>query len=225
MESVVMRTRTLADVVARAASSELDILADIITDRGDGRLALSTISKDTILKNKKLGKLQSIGALLAQEICCYGGNALANAFRRTGAEYREVAKDVGIHLGAKILKHEDIYDIEEKIIEHAFKKFAKSSSKNFANEDRANLLELIVRGLVYSDRSPLERFLGEHSFDNVFVPMLKIVLLPGYLNNEIAGLTSQLRITVPAVLLIANMRQRQVDAEYNYYRRSLEACL
>lgn len=225
MESVVMRTRTLADVIARAASSELDILADIITDKGDGRLALSATSKDTILENKKLGKLQSIGALLGQEICCYGGNAFANALRRSGAEYRKVAKDVGIHLGAKILKNDDIYDIEEKVIEHAIQKFAESFSKNLANEDRTNLLMLIVRGLVYSEQSPLERFLGEHSIENGFVPILKIVLLPGYLNKEIAGLASQLRITVPAVLLIASMRRRQVDAEYHYYRRSLEACL
>jgi len=225
MEWVVMCTRKLADVFARAASSELDILADIITDKGEGRLALSTTSKDTILRNKKLGKLQSIGVLLAQEICCYGGNALANAFRGTGAEYREVAKDVGIHLGAKILKKDNVYDIEEKIIEHAIQKFAESPSKNFANEDRTNLLMLIVRGLVYSDQSPLERFLRERSFESGLVPILKIVLLPGYLNSELAGLTSQLRITVPAVLLIANMRRRQVDAEYHYYRRSLEACL
>ncbi|WP_154232499.1 hypothetical protein [Pseudomonas syringae] len=220
-----MRNRTLADVFARAASSELDILADIITDKGEGRLALSTASKDTILENKKLGKLQSISALLAQEIRCYGGNALANAIRGAGAEYREVAKDVGEHLGAKILKNDDVYDIEEKIIEHAIQKFAKSPSKNFADDDRRNLLELIVRGLVYSDQSQLERFFRERFFDSGLVPILKIVLLPAYLNREIAGLASQLRITVPAVLLIASMRRLQVDAEYHYYRRSLEACL
>ncbi|QBQ10436.1 MULTISPECIES: hypothetical protein [unclassified Pseudomonas] len=225
MESVVMRNRPLADVFARAASSELDILADIITDKGDGRLALSTKSKDAILKNKKLGKLQSIGGLLAQEICCYGGHTLVNMFRSNGAEYREVAKDVGIHLGAKIRKNDDVYAVEEKVVEHIIQTFAKSPGKNFTNEDRSNLLAFIVRGLVYSDQSALERFLKEHFLGGGFAPIFKIVFLPTYLANEITGLTSQLRITVPAVIQIASMRRRQVDAEYHYYRRSLEACL
>lgn len=224
-EFVVMLNRPIVDVFTRAASPELDVIADIITDKGEGRLALSSISKNTILEHKKRSVLQSIGKLLAREICCYGGIPLINVFRSDGADYLEVAKDVAKHLGAKNLKHETAYGVEEKIIDCAIRNFAITSKKKATNENRLDFLDIIIRGLVYPDHGLVERILKNPFLGGGTAPILDVISLPSLLSNEIIALTSPHRITVPAVMQIASMRRRQIAAEHYYYRRSLEACL
>lgn len=84
MDLVVPRDRELPDLLSRASSGDLNVLADLITDFGKGRVALDGSVKSQILACKERGRLQDISELLAGEISAFGGNTLVNAVRKGG---------------------------------------------------------------------------------------------------------------------------------------------
>jgi hypothetical protein len=87
MDFSVPRNRPLAELLSQASSEDLDILADLITDNGKGRLALDSGIKAIIVKRKADGSLQSIADVLENEIRAFGGNTLMNTYRSSGVEY------------------------------------------------------------------------------------------------------------------------------------------
>lgn len=99
MDFVVPRNRELSDLLANASSEELEVLADIITDGGKGRVALDSEVKSKIVGRRATGTLQSIPEVMIAEIRAFGGNSIANAFRSGGVSYRELIVDVARELG------------------------------------------------------------------------------------------------------------------------------
>ena len=81
MEFVVPRARHLPDLLANASSADLNVLADLITDNGNGRVALDSKVKTTILARQAKGTLQSIPDVLDAEIRAFGSNSIATLFR------------------------------------------------------------------------------------------------------------------------------------------------
>ena len=86
MEFVVPRNRSLVDLLSNASSADLDVLADLITDNGKGRVALDNKVKATILNRKGQGKLQSIPDVLEAEIRSFCSNSIATLFRSNEVE-------------------------------------------------------------------------------------------------------------------------------------------
>lgn len=236
METVVMRNRPLAGLFARAASVELDVLADIITDKGEGRFALSTKAKKVILENKRHGTLQSIASMLEQEIRRFGGHTVVNVFRSEDVDYREVAADVAMHLGASVSKSDDIFAIEEQVVQLALQKYSKCITVSQDWADQSALLTQIVKRLIHSKDGFVKRLIANGAREATVVraasPILRPVaaVIPSAIIG-VAGITAYhaqkpaFRITIPAVIHIANIRRCQVEAEFYYYQRSLRACL
>ena len=81
MDFVVPRNRQLSDLLANASSEDLEVLADIITDGGRGRVALDSEVKSKSVVGRAMGTRQSIPEVLIAEIQAFGGNSIANAFR------------------------------------------------------------------------------------------------------------------------------------------------
>lgn len=123
MEFVVPRNRSLVDLLSNASSADLDVLADLITDNGKGRVALGSKVKATIISRKSQGKLQSIPEVMEAEIRSFGSNSIATLFRSSGVDYTELATDVAKKLDGKPGSSDDIYAIEEQIIGLAVKKY------------------------------------------------------------------------------------------------------
>ena len=82
MMAVASRNLTLRDLLAGATSDELNVLADLITDNGKGRVALDSKVKTTIMTHRSRGKLQAIPDVPDAEIRAFGSNTLAKPVPR-----------------------------------------------------------------------------------------------------------------------------------------------
>ncbi|BDU18120.1 YaaW family protein [Lysobacter auxotrophicus] len=119
-----------------ADPSDLDIMVDYITDRGQGRLTLDSTVCSILVKAKEgqhYGPTER--ALIAHEVLEFGGNTLGNAYRKARAaipagglldsilpnaaatvEYDEIVRDVASHLDVKLPGYTAVADVEEAIL-------------------------------------------------------------------------------------------------------------
>lgn len=234
--------KDLLAALSAAEVEDLVVLVDHITDSGKGRLALACEVKAALLDAKARGKFSS-GALqlLVREIQHFGGNSVVNLFRRNGVSYTEIVRDVLEHLGGKPASDESAQSMELRVLEllvsTAWEKmdataradFVKSLGGEASGFSQGALLAAIRRGGPVSLKAAL---LVSASFS---APGLAGIVGAG--SSIIAGraagallgpvavamsgvwgaysLTSQAyRITVPCVVQIAYIRQKQ----------SLKAC-
>lgn len=121
------RNLPLPELLKVASREDLTILADIITDNGDGRMMLSSERKEVIIFHKDRDKLSDITLDLTQEICTFAGNTFINLFRSKPIDYIDVARDVAKKLGVKITKDTSIIEIEELIIKQQLEKILKDT--------------------------------------------------------------------------------------------------
>lgn len=214
MEFVVPRARPLPDLLSSASSADLNMLADLITDNGKGRVALDRKVKSTILSHQAKGTLQSIPEILDAEIRAFGSNSIATMFRSGGVSYLELATDVAKKLDGKLSKDLDILDIEEVVVRQAVKKFAGVKG----GMDYAVMLGY-VRRIVLSGIAATE--VASARLLLMSVPSLAVA----------AGATlfqaaePAFRITVPAVLQVAKIRQARYEADFAAYKEKLRACM
>lgn len=231
MEMVVPRTRELSDLLSHASSADLDVLADLITDNGKGRVALDSSVKAIILKRKAQGALQSIPDILESEIRAFGGNTLRNFMRTEGVEYRELAVDVAKKLGGKPDKDDDIFSIEGIAIDQAIAAFKETKASN-PSIDLNDKLALVVSSLVTSSSTlfgaaaaggtaGLMGALGGR-LASLAVPPLAIVATAG---AAVQVAAPAFRVTVPAVLQIAKIRHARFEADFTSYTEALHACM
>ncbi|EKO3865333.1 hypothetical protein ACP6H1_17160 [Vibrio harveyi] len=101
----------------RADEKELSALADLITDKGKGRLMLDKNLKDLIISFQKKNKLCELSDTLAKEICAFGSHSAMNVFRSgEGAEYSAILKDVAKILSAESKEVTDVYSLERGVL-------------------------------------------------------------------------------------------------------------
>ncbi|WP_329888744.1 hypothetical protein [Stenotrophomonas sepilia] len=234
MDFSVPRNRPLAELLSQAGSEDLDVLADLITDNGKGRLALDSGIKALIVKRKAEGALQSIADLLEKEICDFGGNTLMNTYRSSGVEYPELAKDVAKKLGSKIPEGADVYALEELALAGAIGKYSPDdATAEGAGETTPNsVIDKVVQQLVQNagTATGLASAGGVAGFASAlgaraasFVAGPVAVGAAGYSLYEATG--PAFRITIPAVLQIAKIRRKRIDADFQHYCERLKACL
>ncbi len=234
MEFVVARCRPLADLLSRATSSDLEVLADLITDNGKGRVALDSKVKALILTHRQQGTLQEIASVLEAEIRAFAGNSVLNLFRSNAVSYDVLAADVARKLGGKPQDGDDIFAVEEIIIREAIAKSAPEQA-GFLQQGGAALSALlghivqnwaaasgtIVGTVAAGGAAGVAGVIGGR-VATLALPPLAIVAAGATL-FQAAG--PAFRITVPAVLQVAKIRRSQVDAEFNHYVEGLRACL
>ena len=234
MEFVVPRNRSLVDLLSNASSADLDVLADLITDNGKGRVALDSKVKTTIISRKSQGKLQSIPEVMEAEIRSFGSNSIATLFRSSGVDYTELATDVAKKLDGKPGSSDDIYAIEEQIIGLAVKKYI-GDEVSVDYRDVAKLsayIAQIVNGLISAagaiggiaatgGAAGMAGALGGRLL-SLAAPPLAI----GAAGAAIYQATSPaFRITTPAVLQVAKIRRTRYEVDFADYTRKLRACL
>jgi len=234
MDLVVPRNRELADLLSRASSDDLNVLADLITDFGKGRIALDSSVKAIILKRKDLGDLQSIADVLESEIRGFGGNTVANIFRSNKVSYVDLAIDVAKDLGGKPTSHQDIFEIEGIAIERALLKFEDNSSDVATTSPTSLSAKLgpIISALVSTSgslmgtaatagASGVAGFLGGRAASLIAPPLAALAAGTALYQAS----SPALRITTPAVLQIAKIRRSRFDSDLATYHKALEACM
>lgn len=109
----------LAQVLGTADVDDLGVLIDHITDKGDGRISLSSDTCKTLTDAKSGGQIgKTTRALIAEELQRFGGNSLLNLMRGgAGVPYKEILCDVASHVKADFKPKNDCAQIEIAILE------------------------------------------------------------------------------------------------------------
>ncbi|QEI06335.1 hypothetical protein FXN63_11200 [Pigmentiphaga aceris] len=234
MELIVPRDRSLTDLFSMAIPPDLEVLADLITDKGNGRVALDGQVKTTILKHREQKTLCEIASVLEAEIRAFGGNSLINLFRSSGVTYREIAVDVAKKLDGKPKPDDDVLAIEEIIIEQSIRQFVPEGGESpfYSRAAVSELLKQIVAGLAgaSSTVAGIAATGGTAAIVGAVGGRAAALALPPAA-IAIAGLTlfqavgPAFRITVPAVLQVAIIRRARFDADLETYCEGLRECL
>ena len=109
----------LAIVLSTADVDDLSVLIDHITDKGEGRISLSSETCKTLTEAKSAGRINAVTrALIAEELKRFGGNSLFNLMRGgAGVPYKEILCDVASHVKAKHNPKSECIEIEIAILE------------------------------------------------------------------------------------------------------------
>ncbi|WP_066261537.1 ubiquinol-cytochrome C chaperone family protein [Hydrogenophaga flava] len=109
----------LAKLLGTADVDDLAVLIDHITDKGDGRISLSSDTCKRLTEAKSTGQIsEATRALIAEELQRFGGNSLFNLMRAgSGVSYREILCDVASHVKADFKPKNDCAQIEIAILE------------------------------------------------------------------------------------------------------------
>lgn len=137
----------LAGVLLRSSNDDLSLLIDVITDKGKGRISLSS-SVCRRLNNAKDGNQvnEEMRALVAEELLRFGGNSFMNLFRGgVGVPYRELVTDVASHVRASVPQEARCEEIELAIVQ----KVLLQSMDNMSEAERSSFFESHGASYVY----------------------------------------------------------------------------
>jgi uncharacterized protein YaaW (UPF0174 family) len=130
----------LVDVLASADAEDLSILFDHITDKGEGRLSLSSEVCKKLHDARVAGEFPAeIRTLAAEELQRFGGNSIVNLIRGgTGVPYSEIARDVADHVKAKYPANADCAAVEMaillKVLEQAYEQMTEEEKRKLFEE-------------------------------------------------------------------------------------------
>ncbi|MFJ2413039.1 hypothetical protein ACIOMR_28160 [Pseudomonas sp. NPDC087814] len=221
----------LLELLSNADHQDLDALVDVLTDAGNGRVALSKSSK-VAMSEAKSSKLydEDIIKLIISELQHFGGNSLVNLARGDGVDYREVVADVASYLGVRVTPHESVVTMEGKILAQLFAKTWQemgpaererhsADARGFNADGTYNfalLKALMMNGGTVSSLQGL-------FFAPQFLKMLVSGAFAGrFLAGGLAGIAGMvgwvaykatgeaLRVTIPCVALIGIIRHKQL---------------
>jgi len=234
MESVVPRDRSLADLFSMATSEDLEVLADLITDNGNGRLALDAGVKAIILKRREQRTLQTISDVLEAEIRAFGSNSLINLFRSEGASYKELVTNVAKKLDGEPSPDDDVFAIEDIVIKQAVISYAPERAGALATGGAAlsALLGQIVLGLAETSGTAVGVATagGTAGVVAAIAGRAAVLAVPALAVGAMGLATFQAvgpayRIVIPSILQVAKMRRSRFDADFAAYSEGLRACL
>lgn len=130
----------LVEVLTSADAEDLSILTDHITDKGDGRLSLSSDTCKKLVDARVAGEFSAeIRALIGEELQRFGGNSLVNLMRGgTGVTYSEIARDVADHVKAKFPTKAECAEVEMaillRVLEQAYEQMTEEEKKKLFEE-------------------------------------------------------------------------------------------
>lgn len=147
----------LVELLRRADSEDVSALVTLITDNGAGRLSLSAVVREVLLKARDEGTFfDGELRLLVRELQLFGGNSLKNLTRGSGLSYHEIAGDVLKHLSGDAASDiKSTADTELKVLTGILSRFWSSSDANGQRKIAATV------GLPSKDVTPhLDEVLG-----------------------------------------------------------------
>lgn len=129
----------LAQVLDTADVDDLGVLIDYITDKGDGRISLSSDTCKALTDAKASGVVNdAMRALIAEELQRFGGNSLVNLFRGgAGAPYRDILIDVANHVKAEVGRMSTCVEIELSVLEAVL----EQSLSKMSEQEKADLFK------------------------------------------------------------------------------------
>jgi uncharacterized protein YaaW (UPF0174 family) len=129
----------LDPVLLSSANEDIHILIDHITDKGEGRIALSADSRAQLSHAKLSNEISPEDvALISKELRSFGGNSLFNLFRGgNGVPYKELLCDVADHLKVNYNTSNDCAKIEIEIL----LKVLEQSIEKMSEQERKELFE------------------------------------------------------------------------------------
>lgn len=157
-------TTSMISLIMNADDADLGVLADYITDRGKGRLALDGDVCRALVAARTEGKFGvDERTLLATEILQFGGNTISNFFRGVRQSvgsvslldsllpsatptipYDEIVHDVAARMKVAIGKRDSVPSVEAAIIQHVL---TESLAKMDAEGRRTMFGELAGRDI------------------------------------------------------------------------------
>ncbi|QMV14507.1 DUF3944 domain-containing protein [Vibrio spartinae] len=231
------------ELLRYADNDMLEVLVKYLTTDKDGKTRYTeTLTDDKQFKAAK-GDYQQVWQLIAGELQHFGGDTLVNLFRRTGVEYREILIDVCKKLSIKTDYKAEIVKIEQallaKLFADSWEKMSESERDALRKElqidasltSSAALTAIIAairmggfmsyqvamivanavakallgRGLSLAANAGLARAIG------VFAGPIGIAITVLLTVPAISG--PAFRVTLPAVVQIAAMRQQMLNEE------------
>ncbi|HBN5712672.1 hypothetical protein Q4R38_09950 [Morganella morganii] len=255
----------LHELLKNASPNQLNMLVDIVTDKGKGRVSLNNDVKELLMRQKNDNTLHLSTQLLAREICNFGGNTLVNLVRTGTIDYCEVVKDVAKKLGAKVPKSTNLIEIEELVIRKALEKILQDKTSSTSLEqlciqhgvefDHYILEKLKQQGDISALAYSILCYAGPYAISNVLTAALMsgsgiaqgatlammgattttvarstmllnpviAVLSATWLTYDLSG--PAYRVTIPAVICIAAIRQEWCKSMTDYYCMELKKCL
>jgi len=129
----------LDNLLLSSDDEDVHILIDLITDKGNGRISLSSESCAQLVLAKASGKISPEDvALISQELRRFGGNTILNLLRRgKGVPYKELLCDVADHLKVNYNKNSDCSQIEMALL----LKVLEESIERMSDQERKELFE------------------------------------------------------------------------------------
>lgn len=233
----------LDPLLLNSENEDIHILIDHITDKGEGRIALSSDSCTQLSRAKISNKISPEDvALISTELRSFGGNSLFNLFRGgKGVPYKELLCDVADHLKVNYNKNNACNQIEMGIL----LKVLEQSIEQMSDQERQELFENL--GGKFTGKGPLmmaslqaaintsgfaayklaaviaqstaKAILGRGLTFGTTAPLLRgISAFAGPIGWAITGIWTAFdlaspayRITVPCVVQISYMRQKQLS--------------
>ena len=215
----------------RCSEEHLETFTRILTHNENGKPRLSS----TLLRNQTFQAMaghperyRRNWQLIAGELQHFGGDSIANTLRRHGKFYREILLDVCKRLKIKADKHTSTPEIElhllEHFLEHSWKKMDDRQKADFftavecrVNDHKALLPHLLqtnklAQGVSHLLEARLTKILRTHAAVSVIGHgLVRGAGLGGPLGAAFNGVKavsgSAYRVTIPAVLHIACLRQ------------------
>ncbi|EMO8817025.1 MULTISPECIES: acidic protein MsyB [Klebsiella] len=215
----------------RCSEEHLEAFTRILTHNENGKPRLSS----TLLRNQTFQAMaghperyRRNWQLIAGELQHFGGDSIANTLRRHGKFYREILLDVCKRLKIKADKHTSTPEIEqhllEHFLEHSWKKMDDRQKADFftavecrVNDHKALLPHLLqtnklAQGVNHLLEIRLAKILRTHAAVSVIGHgLVRGAGLGGPLGAAFNGVKavsgSAYRVTIPAVLHIACLRQ------------------
>lgn len=237
MKDFTIKDESLRAVLDSADADDLAVLVDYITDAGRGRLSLSDDNCDTLLEARESGRFTPrVRHLIAKEISLFGGNSVFNIIRGDGVPYTEICRDVADHLHAPYSKNDTVEDVEAsiiaKLIEKSFSEMSEEQKEEMASglgipKGALGLMALLTamkaggfatyRLTLIAANAMARALLGRGLALGVNAALARTVsLLAGPIGWAISLLWTAFdlagpayRVTVPCVIQIAWLRQKQ----------------
>lgn len=157
----------LADVLTSASDDDVRLLIDVITDKGEGRISLSSSSCRQLHAAQNSAVTEFVRGLVAEELTRFGGNSLMNMLRGgSGVPYKELLGDVASHVGVSTSAMGNCAKMEmaviAKVLERSLSQMNEEERKTFfdsvgasyqpgmGNESAASLVaHLMASGSTY----------------------------------------------------------------------------
>lgn len=242
MSNTYRKDKDLEPLLRYADNEMLGVLVKYLTTDKDGKTRYAeTLTSDKQFKAAK-DNYQQVWQLIAGELQHFGGDTLVNLFRRSGVEYREILTDVCKKLKIKTDYKADTVKIEQallaKLFADSWEKMSDSERDALREELKidasltssaaltaiiaairmggfmsyqvamivANAVAkaLLGRGLTLAAKAGLARAIG------VFAGPIGIAITVLFI-PAISG--PAFRVTLPAVVQIAAMRQQMLNEE------------